>query len=226
MKILIACEESQRITIQMRALGLECYSCDIQDESGGYPQWHIKRDAIKEAYSGKYNLMIAHPPCQYLANVGNGHLKNKDGTINQLRLQKRKEAIEFVIKLFNAPIQRIAIENPISILSKALKKPSQYIHPWQFGELKYKKTCLWLKNLPLLEPTWIRYQELLNLPDNLTKPIEYPRNEKGKYLQGKSREAKKQRSKTFQGIAKAMAEQWGETNFPIQNELKLCFNFS
>ena len=111
-KILVACEESQTITKEFRFLGYEAYSCDIQDCSGGHPEWHIKRDAIKEAYSGKYNLMIAHPPCTYLSNAGARWLYPK-GKLNNERYKKGLNAKEFFIKLLSCPIERVCIENPL-----------------------------------------------------------------------------------------------------------------
>ena len=153
MKILIACEESQTITKEYRKLGIEAYSCDILDCSGGHPEWHIKGDAIKEAYSGKYDLMIAHPPCTYLAVSGARWLYNKDGTKNKNRWDNRELALDFVRKLMKAPIKKIALENPISCISSQIRKPDQIIQPYMFGDKATKSTCLWLKNLPLLKPT-------------------------------------------------------------------------
>ena len=152
-RILIACEESQAITKAFRKLGFDAYSCDLLPCSGGHPEWHISGDAIAEAYSGKYDLMVAHPPCTYLAVSGARWLYNKDGTRNEERYNNQAKALEFVEALMNAPIEHIAIENPISVISSHIKKPDQIVHPYMFGDKASKSTCLWLKNLPLLEPT-------------------------------------------------------------------------
>ena len=204
-KILIACEESQSITIELRKLGYEAYSCDLQPCSGGHPEWHIQGDAIKEAYSGEYSLMVAHPPCTYLSVSGARWLYNKDGSVNEERWSKKEDAVEFVRALMDAPIDKIAIENPVSLLSSHIRKPDQVIQPYQFGDPHSKKTCLWLKNLPKLVPTDIVEQE-------------WHTTETGKRydkfwfetcLISDLKERSKVRSKTFPGIAKAIAEQWG-----------------
>ena len=206
MKILIACEESQTITNLYREKGYEAYSCDILDGSGGNPQWHLKGDALTYAYSGEFDLMIAHPPCTYLAVSGARWMYNKDGSVNQERLSNQNKALEFVKKLMNAPIDRIAVENPISVISSKIRKPDQIVHPYWFGDKASKSTCLWLKNLPLLTAT--------NMVD---------KGEKVYYKSGKSHpkwyadalaksktpeERRKLRSKTFEGMAKAITEQW------------------
>ena len=154
-KVLIACEESQAITKEFRALGIEAYSCDLLPCSGGHPEWHIQGDALKEAYSGKYSLMMAHPPCTYLAVSGAAWLYNKDGSRNEERWKNQAEALDFVKALMNAPIDFIAVENPVSVISTQIRKPDQIIHPWQFGDQASKSTCLWLKNLPKIKPTKI-----------------------------------------------------------------------
>ena len=151
-KILVACEESQTITKEFRFLGYEAYSCDIQDCSGGHPEWHIIGDAIKEAYSGKYNLMIAHPPCTYLSNAGARWLYPK-GKLNNERYKKGLNAKEFFIKLLSCPIERVCIENPLPSKIFDLPNHTQVIQPYQFGDPYSKKTLLWLKNLPLLKYT-------------------------------------------------------------------------
>ena len=153
MKILIACEESQATCIEFRKLGHEAYSCDILEQSGGHPEWHIQGDCLIEAYSGKYDLMVAHPPCTYLALSGNRWLYNEDGSKNEERWEKQKQALDFVRKLLNAPIKHIALENPISVISSKIRKPNQIVQPYMFGDKAQKSTCLWLKNLPLLKPT-------------------------------------------------------------------------
>lgn len=193
-KILIACEESQEVTKAFRALGYEAYSCDLQDCSGGHPEWHIKVDAVMEAYSGKYDLMIAHPPCTYLANSGVRWLDIKDGDpTNESRRQEMLWARRLFIDLLNAPIPMIAIENPIPHKHACLPKYDQIVQPWQFGHGETKATCLWLKGLPKLIPTNIvkgREQRIWKMPP------------------GPDRE--RLRSVTYKGIAQAMATQWSE----------------
>ena len=191
MKILIACEESQEVCKAFRALGHEAYSCDLLECSGGHPEWHIQGDAVAEAYSGKYNLMIAFPPCTYLANSGVQHLHK-----NPKRWVSLFEGAKFFKKLLDAPIKHIVIENPI--MHKYGKQligcnQDQVIQPWMFGHGEQKATCLWIKNLPKLQPTKIvegREQRIWKIPPGP--------------------ERQRLRSKTFPGIAKAMAEQWSE----------------
>lgn len=210
MKILVACEESQSITIELRKLGFEAFSCDILNCSGGHPEWHIIGDAIKEAYSGKYNMMIAHPPCTYLAISGARWMYNNDGSINQKRLTKQNEALEFVQKLMDAPIEHIAIENPISVISTKIRKPEQIIQPYMFGDEAQKSTCLWLKNLPPLNPTNIVGKgEFIEF---ITKKGVKKRQPKWYYealrIAKTPEERRTLRSKTFKGIAEAIAKQW------------------
>ena len=145
MKILVACEESQRVTIAFRKRGHEAFSCDIQDQSGGFPDWHIKGDAIQEAYSGKYDMIIAFPPCTYLSNAGARHLYPK-GILNQERYQKGLKGKEFFLALLNAPAKHIAIENPTPSKVYNLPTPTQAIQPYEHGEPYSKRTLLWLKN--------------------------------------------------------------------------------
>jgi hypothetical protein len=194
MKILVACEESQTVCKAFRAKGHEAYSCDILPCSGGHPEWHIQGDAIEEAYSGKYDMMIAHPPCTYLSNAGARFLYPK-GILNNDRLKLGLEAKEFFMKLLNAPIEKIVVENPIPSKVYELPKYSQIIEPYFFGHPFKKKTCLWVKNLQLLESTDI---------------LEKPQSTKiaGNWFNKGGKERQKNRSKTFQGIADAMASQW------------------
>ena len=152
MKVLVACEESQAVTKEFRMLGHEAYSCDILPCSGGHPEWHLQGDVFKFIEEG-WDLMIAHPPCTYLAVSGARWMYNKDGSINQERYNNQQEALSFVQRLMDAPIDKIAIENPISVISSNIRKPDQIVHPYMFGDKASKSTCLWLKNLPLLEPT-------------------------------------------------------------------------
>lgn len=200
MKILVACEESQAICKEFRKLWHEAYSCDIQECSGWNPEWHIRWDALVEAYSGKYDMMIAHPPCTYLSNAWAIHLFPKK-VLNQERYKKWLEWKDFFMKLLNAPIKYIAVENPIQSKIFEIPKYSQIIQPYQFWHPVSKKTCLWLKNLPELKPTNIVEVEVLwyfKTGSKKWKPIDWV----------SYNHWSKDRSKTFPGIAKAMAEQW------------------
>ena len=207
MKILIACEESQTITKAFRKKGHEAYSCDLQAESGGHPEWHIKGDALKEAYSGKYDLMIAHPPCTYLAVSGARWMYNKDGSRNKERWNNQLEALEFVQKLMNAPIDKIAVENPVSVISSQIRKPDQIIQPYHFGDEATKTTCLWLKGLPLLTHTNVVGKgERVTFKSGKSHPKWYA----DALSKAKTKaERQKLRSKTFTGIANAIVDQWG-----------------
>lgn len=209
-RILIACEESQAITKAFRELGFEAYSCDLLPSSGGHPEWHIQGDAIAEAYSGKYDMMIAHPPCTYLAVSGARWLYNKDGSRNEERHKNQAEALEFVETLMSAPIEHIAIENPISVISSHIRKPDQIVHPYMFGDKASKSTCLWLKNLPKLEPTDI--VDKGEFIEFTSKKGVKKRQAKWYYeaLQNAKtpEERRTLRSKTFQGMANAIAKQW------------------
>jgi len=203
MKVLIACEESQTVCKAFRKLGYEAYSCDIQDCSGGYPEWHIKSDAIAEAYSGKYDLMIAHPPCTYLSNSGVSWLYNKDKSKNLDRWENLIIGGLFFKQLLNAPIRFIAVENPIPhkyALEIIDQKYSQLIQPYEFGHPESKATCFWLKELPILMQATDGRNLWATLPKKQSQRIYY--------VSGKDRQ--KIRSKTFQGIADAMAVQWGD----------------
>ncbi len=210
MKVLVACEESQAVTKAFRKLGHEAYSCDIQECSGGKPQWHIKGDALKEAYSGKYDLMVAHPPCTYLAVSGARWMYNNDGSINLERLRNQKKALNFVQKLLDAPIDKIALENPVSVISSQIKKPTQIIQPYEFGHSEAKKTCLWLRNLPKLKPTKIVDKgEFMEWVDKKGKKKRQAKWYIDVLSKAKTKaERQKLRSKTYQGIADAMAKQW------------------
>jgi len=218
MKILIACEESQSITKEFRNLGADCYSCDIKDCTGGHPEWHLKGCALKEAYSNKYDLMIAHPPCTFLSVSGACWMYNKDGSINKERENNQIEALNFVIKLMNAPIKHIAIENPISVISTKIRKPDQIIHPWMFGDKASKSTCLWLKNLPKLRPTNIVDKgEFHTWIDKNGKEKKQPLWYYRAFCDAKSPEERRTlRSKSFLGISKAIARQWiNPTNYQL-----------
>jgi len=204
MRILIACEESQTVCKAFRDKGHEAYSCDIQDCSGGHPEWHIKGDALVEAYSGKYDMMIAHPPCTYLSNAGASRLYPKKGILNQERYLKGLEGKEFFMKLLNAPIEKICVENPVPSTIYNLPTKTQIVQPFEYGHPYSKKTYLWLKNLPPLTPTNIITENIVSWVSGGSKDHKgNPRKNVGLRLNTKMR------SKTFQGIAEAMANQWG-----------------
>lgn len=223
MKILIACEESQRITIEMRKMGNECYSCDIDAPSGGHPEWHINQDVLplldgdcefitmdgmSHKIEGEWDLIIAHPPCTYLTVSGNRWFNvDKYGDKARERIRPREDAYDFFMKFVNAKCARIAIENPIGYMNTHYRKPDQIIQPYQFGDPERKTTCLWLKNLPKLVPTNIVNP---NITDSTTGHSGYSSWHMDMQYIGKSKkERSKMRSKTFPGIAKAIAEQWG-----------------
>lgn len=206
MRILIACEESQTVCIEMRKYGHEAYSCDVQDCSGGKPEWHIKDDVLK-VIKDSWDMMIAFPPCTHLAVSGARHFeqKIKDG--------RQQQGIDFFMEMINAPIKRIAVENPIGIMSGKFRKPDQIVQPHYWGEPERKPTCLWLKNLPKL--TYCLSDNLFETqtnvkPELITTPAG-DRLSKWHYDSYKlpNEEKSKMRSKTFQSIANAMGEQWG-----------------
>lgn len=206
--VLVACEESQEVCKAFRERGIEAYSCDIQEPSGGHPEWHIQGDALSVMNGGtiitmdgiaheiiRFDLMIAHPPCTDLAVSGARWFpeKRKDG--------RQQRSIDFFMDLANADIDRIAVENPICIMSSVWRKPDQIIRPWMFGHPEQKATCLWLKELPKLTETKNVKEEMMRLPRK--------HREKNHWM-GPSPERAKLRSKTYRGIAEAMAKQWGD----------------
>ncbi len=231
--VLIACEESQTVCKAFRKLGFNAYSCDILPCSGGHPEWHLHCDVIgviKDkkgilengedfVLDGEWDLMIAHPPCTYLSVSGARwyyHPDDKDLPIEQrrphpnfpTRAQDRKEAIEFFLALANADIPRIAIENPVGIMSKLFRKPNQIVQPYWFGDEATKATCLWLKNLPDLTPTkMVGKGERVVLSSGKSLPKWYSDSFNTKISTEMRRTL---RSKTFQGFADAMAEQWSK----------------
>jgi site-specific DNA-cytosine methylase len=231
--VLIACEESQRVCIEFRKLGFNAFSCDLLDSSGGHPEWHYKQDVFEviESHGGKlqtgeihyidgeWDLMIAHPPCTYLSVSGAKWFYHPDD--KEIPIEKRRphpkfpnrakdkdEAAEFFLKLANANIKHIAIENPVGVMNTKYRKPDQIVQPYHFGDEASKTTCLWLKNLPNLESTdivsrgeYIEFKSGKKIPkwysDGLTKT--------------KTAEDRRTwRSKTFPGFAKAMAQQWSK----------------
>lgn len=224
MKVLIACEESQAVCKEFRRLGHEAYSCDIQECSGGHPEWHIMGDALQAIKGGdvttmdgvthnvgKWDLLIAHPPCTYLSNVATRHYSLRCTPAEKVvsRWEQRARAAVFFMFFYLADIPRIAIENPVGFMNTALGKPNQIIHPYMFADSEddteqyvTKATCLWLRGLPRLKT------------NNLPKPDN--KKQYGLLPSGKARtwedtysRSGKVRSKTFPGIARAMAEQWG-----------------
>ena len=219
MNVLIACEESQAVCKAFRERGHEAYSCDIVDCSGGHPEWHIKWDALSvingkcsfltqdesiHRIDSKWDLLVAHPPCTYLTVTGNRWFdveKYGEKAIQRERIDAEKFFLEFA----NAECERIAIENPVGIMSTVYRKPDQIIQPYMFGDPFEKKTCLWLKNLPKLQktdevepPPRREFKSGKTMPAWYADAFSLPKEERAKL-----------RSKTFPGIAKAMAEQWG-----------------
>lgn len=194
MRVLIACEESQAVCKAFRSLGHEAYSCDIEPCSGGYPEWHLQVDAL-ELLKMQWDIILAFPPCTYLSNAGARHLF-KGGKLNEERYHKGLQAKEFFLKFLNADCPKICVENPVSSKIYQMPKHTQEIQPYQFGHPVQKKTRLWLKGLPPLQPTAI---------------VDYKCgcHEAGTWFMKGGKERQKNRSKTFPGIAKAMAEQWG-----------------
>lgn len=218
LKVLVACEESQRVCSAFRRLGHEAYSCDIIEPSGGHPEWHVLGDVLPlvererefTTMDGvthtvdKWDLIIAHPPCTYLTNAGARHLW-KGHELNQERYQQGLEAKAFFMKFLNADCEHIAVENPIPSKVFELPRYTQTIQPYQFGHPFTKKTCLWLKGLPTLQPT------------NEVEPIatwcpsgSYSHKHGDKHRGMFTKDRARNRSKTFEGIAEAMAEQWSE----------------
>lgn len=221
MKVLIACEESQRVCSAFRELGHEAYSCDIIPCSGGHPEWHIRWDVLGvingncsfltddgtlHYIDSKWDLVIAHPPCTYLTVTGNRWFDvDKYGEKALQRYKDREEAIKFFMKIASADCERIAIENPVGVMSSVWRKPNQVVQPYYFGDPYEKKTCLWTKGLPRLEPT------------NIVEPEERVRFDSGKSMPKwysdlfrlPKEERSRLRSQTFEGFAKAMAQQWG-----------------
>lgn len=242
MKVLIACEESQRVCIEFRKLGHEAYSCDIEPCSGGHPEWHIQSnvldilhpvkeegiDGVSDDFEmisfttsdgqvhgvyGKWDMIIAFPPCTYLTSAGTRHYSLKCNTVEKVekRKKERAKAAEFFMKFVNADCEKIVIENPVGYMNTHYRKADQIIHPYYFGDNAKKRTCLWLKGVNPLKPTDM-------LPEPQAMYICQGEKCKGKKIgwcegmrgiKGGQKERAKARSKTFPGIAKAMAEQWG-----------------
>ena len=212
MKVLVACEESQRVCIEFRRLGHEAYSCDIEPCSGGHEEWHIQQDVISllngncefqtvdgavHRIDGKWDMIIAHPPCTYLSNAGARFLYPK-GELNESRLQLGLVAKRFFMKIYNADCEKIVIENPIPSRIYELPPYTQTIQPYEYGHPFQKKTCLWIKGAKPLKPTNI-----------IPKENRQSTKIAGNWFNKGGKERQKNRAKTFEGIAKAMAEQWG-----------------
>lgn len=196
MKVLIACEESQRVCIEFRKLEHEAYSCDIEPCSGGHPEWHLQQD-VTQLLKLKWDLIIAHPPCTYLSNAGARFLYPK-GKLNEGRFAKGIRAKEFFMQFYDDDCPRIAIENPIPSKIYGLPPYTQLIQPYMFGHPYSKKTCLWLKGLPKLQPTDI-------VPESEIQSTKVA----GSWFNKGGKDRQKNRAKTFEGIARAMAAQWG-----------------
>ena len=201
MKILVACEESQAVTIELRRLGHEAYSCDIEPCSGGHPEWHIQQD-VTQLLKMQWDMIIAHPPCTYLSNAGARFLYPK-GQLNEERLALGLEAKEFFMLFYNADCPKIAIENPTPSTIFGLPPYTQSIQPWQFGHPFQKRTNLWLKGLSPLVPTDI-------VPEENRQSTKVA----GNWFNAGGKERQKNRAKTFPGIARAMAEQWAGPAYP------------
>lgn len=205
MKILIACEESQAVCKAFRAKGHEAYSCDIQESSGGHPEWHIQGDVLP-LLEQKWDMIIAHPPCTYLSNAGACWLF-RGKQLNQERYANGLVAKEFFMKFYNANCDKIVIENPIPSKVYELPNYSQIIQPYQFGHPYSKKTCLWIKGLPNLKPTNIVTENIVQWVNGGSKKADG--TSRSKNARASTFRDSKTKSKTFQGIAEAMAEQWG-----------------
>lgn len=226
MKVLIACEESQEVAKAFRQRGHEAYSCDIQESSGGHPEWHIRGNCIpiigggttfqtedgkEHEIDGLWDLIIAHPPCTYLTATGNRWFsEDRYGPRAKGRYLDRIDAIRFFMEFVVCGAKKIAIENPIGIMSGVYRKPDQIIQPFWFGDAAKKSTCLWLKNLPKLRATNIVDPgEKDKYGASINASASYARDKNGKILRWNDPLTAKIRSKTYHGIAEAMAEQWG-----------------
>ena len=203
MRILVACEESQTVTVELRRLGHEAYSCDIEACSGGHPEWHLQVDAV-ELLKMQWDMVLAFPPCTYMTKAGSVRMR-VNGEIQQERFKKAMEAKAFFMSFYNADCERICIENPTPMKLIGLPPYSQAIQPWMFGEKYTKRTCLWLKGLPPLVPF------VPERPSSVTPYINGGcKDANGNYrrFQGRKERDPKKRAKTFPGVARAMAEQW------------------
>lgn len=206
-KVLVACEESQIVCKAFRDKGHEAYSCDLEDCSGGHPEWHFKQNVLP-LLNRSWDLVIAHPPCTYLTNAGVMHLhsvKSKNGVLPKIHGEERWALMEKACEFFNAfknCAPKVCIENPIphKYAREKIGKYTQVVQPWMFGHMETKATCLWLENLPKLTPTNDVKEEMMLLPKKERQRIHYIGNKKDRA---------KIRSKTFQGLATALADQYG-----------------
>ena len=237
MNVLIACEESQEVCRAFRARGHRAFSCDLQECSGGHPEWHIQGDCLPiingncsfvtadthtHTQVGQWDLLIAHPPCTYLTISGNRYFNvERYGEKAIQRIKNREDAFRFFMCFANAECERIAIENPIGYANTQYRKPDQIIHPYYFGDPVRKSTCLWLKGLPLLEKTNVVEPQIVTIQGKRGKatysgPAYIAVDENGKRLPWDHPETAKIRSKTYRGFAEAMADQWGREQTYIQ----------
>ena len=200
-RVLVGCEESQEVTKAFRNLGIEAYSCDLQECSGGHPEWHLQMSVFDAIELIKPKLGIFHPPCTFMSRAGARWMFPKAGNICPERLKLAMEAKEFFMNCLNADIDFIAVENPLPLKVVGLPKETQVIQPYEYGHEYSKRTHLWLKNLPKLKPTDIKEHYVPYLPSNTGGA---KRGQKATYKSITQKES----SKTFQGVAKAMAEQW------------------
>ena len=228
MNVLVACEESQEVCKAFRSLGHRAFSADLQECSGGHPEWHIQGDVLPiingdctfmtadthtHTQSGQWDILIAHPPCTYLTVTGNSWFNiKKYGDKARQRYKDRDEAFEFFMKFINAKCERIAVENPVGYPCTHYRHPDQIIQPYWFGHHARKATCLWLKNLPKLKPTEIVDMGYIDKNGHsLGASALHAVDENGKILAWNDPRTAKIRSKTFHGVATAMAEQWTAT---------------
>lgn len=203
MKILVACEESQAVCNAFRALGHEAFSCDMLPASGGHPEWHIQGDVLQQL--GKdWDMIIAFPPCTYISNAGAARLYPTKGVLNEERYIKGLQGKEFFMKFYNANCPKIVIENPTPTLVFRMPRYDQVIQPYEYGHPFSKRTCLWLKGVPKLQSTNILTEYVSWVSGGSKDSKGLPRKNKGTKIRDSIR-----RSKTFQGIADAMASQWG-----------------
>lgn len=201
MRVLIACEESQAVCIEMRRLGHEAYSCDLQPCSGGHPEWHLQCDAL-ELLKMRWDMIVAHPPCTYMANSGAVRMR-VGGVIQTERFEKAMKAREFFMRFYDCDCPRVAIENPTPMRLIGLPPYDQVIQPYEYGHPYSKRTCLWLKGLPPLMPT-----DLMAFHEPYVNGGCKDAHGNYRRFQGRKERDAKTRSKTFPGIARAMAEQW------------------
>ena len=201
-RILVACEESQAVTIELRKLGHEAYSCDIESCSGGHPEWHLQQDVVP-LLEQKWDMIIAFPPCTYMTNGGAVRMYPQKGVVDLIRYAKAMKAKEFFLLFYNANCDKVVIENPMPMKIVGLPEKSQIIQPYQFGDPFSKRTYLWLKGVPPLKYTDVlsEYQPFINGGGG--------RLDKDNYRDKTFANGSTKRSKTFPGIAKAMANQWG-----------------